>query len=141
MRELARALARAANTATGTRHGSSVPAYGIAEVKAFVSERCDRSARGRETARDLLAAYTEWARVSGAPPLTQRVFGRAMSGLGFARRKSGRIIYCGLWLRTASSALRKQRSRIGSLPPILPPSQSDLLNHAAKPLNEEGLGG
>jgi hypothetical protein len=96
MRQLAAALDLAAKAASVFHHTSLAP--GAVDVEAFISERCERRV-GEIEARDLFAAYIEWARAVDKRALSQKAFSRAIIALGFSRRKSSRMLYCGLRLR------------------------------------------
>lgn len=81
----------------------SVADAGRPHVEAFLAERSVPDPQGFATGPDLRAAYDSWRRQAGAPQLTERVFGAAMSAI---HREHG--------------LLKKQASTfIGGMKPIL----------------------
>lgn len=65
-------------------------------VEGFISKKCQRASGGRESARSLFVAYSEWARGAKAPSLSPKALGRALALLEVAklatRNKSGKAI-------------------------------------------------
>jgi hypothetical protein len=100
-REVANAQALAARlcTALDTLAPIPEPTRGPGTVQAFVTEQCERRQDYVETASDLFDAYARWARRAKSPPLSGCALGRALTSLGFKRKKSNTVHYVGLRLR------------------------------------------
>ncbi len=70
-----------------------------AHVDAFIHARCERDQAGVERASTLLTSYGSWARANDLPPLSAKALSGALAFLGFRRRKSSVVLWCGLRLR------------------------------------------
>ncbi|MFL9829080.1 hypothetical protein, partial [Rhodoplanes sp. SY1] len=67
-------------------------------IRAFIDAQCILDRNAWEQASVLREAYGSWASTRNMPRLGGRVFGMALGALGYERRKSCNILWCGLRL-------------------------------------------
>lgn len=58
-------------------------------IGAFIQERCLTNPSASAYAKDLYAAYTDWADDQGEKPMAMRLFGMALKERGFTNRQAG----------------------------------------------------
>jgi P4 family phage/plasmid primase-like protien len=70
----------------------------------FLEDRCVRDPEARARVSDVFAAFCEWARANGQPPLSRRAFGDALAEKAIVSRKStgGSRVYLGVRLAPQS---------------------------------------
>ena len=75
-------------------------APGADPMTRFLTECCIMARAQRASAADLRAAYQAWCDAAGVEPKSDTAFGRALTAMGFGRRKShGAIVRTGITLR------------------------------------------
>lgn len=72
--------------------------FAAAAVRAFIDDCCTVNPYVFARAGVLLEAYLTWAAAHDAPKMSPKMFGCALRELGFSRRRSNNIIWCGLEL-------------------------------------------
>lgn len=73
--------------------------FAAAAVQAFIDDCCTVNPYVFARARVLLDAYVTWAAAHDSPKMSPKMFGCALRELGFTRRRSNNIIWCGLELK------------------------------------------